>query len=193
MDDACCVKVFSSLVVEGSFHQFDVHGPHRNYLAVTWNQTQYRFQRGPFGLKALAGQLQRVMSDILGDLSFVRVYMNDIIIFSTFIEEHTSHLMIVLVRLNKHLLRIQSPKCRFYRLVVPYLGHVVSGYGFLIAGSRVMDISEVPRPETGRQMQSFLAMVNFIRSFIPCLVTLPALLDALRTLRTIDVRNWCGR
>ncbi len=107
------------MYLKGSFHQFNVHGPHRNYLAFTWNQTQYRFRRGPFGLKALTGQFQRVMSDILGDLPFVRVYIDDIIIFSSSIEEHSSHLMMVLLRLNKHLLRIQPPKCRFYRPAVP--------------------------------------------------------------------------
>jgi hypothetical protein len=189
LDDACGARVFSSLDLKGSFHQFDVYGPHRNYLAFTWNQTQYRFRRGPFGLEALAGQFQRVMSDILGDLPYVRVYIDDIIVFSSSIEEHTSHLMVVLLRLNTHLLRIQPPKCRFYRPSVPYLGHVVSGHGIRVAGARVMDIQAVPRPESGRQMQSFLGMINFVRSFIPCLATLAAPLDGLRTLNTINLKD----
>ncbi len=102
--------VFSSLDLKGSFHQFEVFSAHRDYLYFTWDLVQYRFRRGPFGLKALAGQFQRVMSDILGDLPYVRVYIDDIIVFSSSIAEHTAHLAEVLRRLNAHFLRVQPPK-----------------------------------------------------------------------------------
>ena len=100
------VQSFTSLDLKGSFHQFDVYDPHRDILAFTWRQTQYRFRRGPFGLKALAGQFQRVMSDIFSDLQYVRVYIDDIIIFSNSVEEHHAHLLEVMSRLNAYSLKI---------------------------------------------------------------------------------------
>ena len=69
---------------------------------------------------------------------------------------------------------------------VPYLGHIVSGSGIRIAGSRVAEIAGIRPPASGKQVQAFLGMVNFLRSFIPCLATLAAPLDALRTLKSID-------
>ena len=100
LDDACGAKVFSSLYLKGSFHQFSVRKEHRKFLAFTWKGVQYQFMRGPFGLKALAGQFQRVMTAILGDLPYVRVYIDDIIVFSDDVEEHEAHLCEVLRRLN---------------------------------------------------------------------------------------------
>jgi hypothetical protein len=40
------------------------------------------------------------MSDILGDLPYVRVYIDDFIVFSNSSAEHTMHLTEVLQRLN---------------------------------------------------------------------------------------------
>jgi hypothetical protein len=56
LEDACGAAVFSSLDLKGSFHQFEEFSGHRDYLCFTWDLVQYRFCRGPFGLKALAGQ-----------------------------------------------------------------------------------------------------------------------------------------
>ncbi|OBQ33349.1 MAG: hypothetical protein AN485_18965 [Anabaena sp. MDT14b] len=184
LDDACGAEVFSSLDLKGSFHQFLVFPGHQDILSFTWQSIQYRFKRGPFGLKALAGQFQRVMYAILGDLPYVRVYIDDIIIFSNSVSEHVAHVSVVLKRLNLHNLRIQPPKCKFFRPAVPYLGHIVSGAGIRISNARVAEITAVPRPTTRTQVQSFLGMVNFLRSFIPCLATMAAPLDALRNLRS---------
>jgi hypothetical protein len=138
------------LDLKGSFHQFAVKREHRPLLAFTWNNKQYQFRRGSFGLKALAGQFQRVMSSILGDLPYVRVYIDDIIVFSNSITEHIVHVTEVLVRLNRFRLRVQPPKCRFLRPAVPYLGHVVSGAGIKVSGTRVAEINEIPPPQTGK-------------------------------------------
>ncbi len=109
LDDACGASVFSSLDIRGSFHQFEVFPAHRDFLAFTWASVQHRFGRGPFGQKALTGQFQRAMSDILGNLPYVRVYIDDIFVFSNSLAEHTVHLTEVLQRLNKKLSAV--PPC----------------------------------------------------------------------------------
>ncbi|OBQ31931.1 MAG: hypothetical protein AN485_22840, partial [Anabaena sp. MDT14b] len=68
LDDASGAAVMSKLDLRASFHQFEVLEQHRQFLAFTWDNVQYRFRRGPFGLKSLAGQFQRVMSAIFADL-----------------------------------------------------------------------------------------------------------------------------
>jgi hypothetical protein len=157
LDEACGARVFTSLDLKGSFHQFAVRTEHKRLLAFTWNCKQYQFRRGPFGLKALAGQFQRVMSSILGDLHFVRVYIDDIIIISESRTEHMVHVAEVLKRLNHFKLKIQPLKCRFFRGAVPYLGHVVSGAGIRICGTRVVDIGKIPPPSSGKQVPRLLS------------------------------------
>ena len=127
------------------------------------------------------------MSAILGDLPYVRVYIDDIIVFSDSLEDHEKHLHEVLTRLNKYNLRIQPPKCKFFMPEVPYLGHIVSCTGIRIAGTRVADIASIPQPASGKQIQAFFGMANFLRAFIPNLATLAAPLDVLRNVKYIDL------
>ena len=107
--------------------------------------------------------------------------------FSDDIEEHEAHLCEVLRRLNRFHLCIQPPKCLFFRKSVPYIGHIVSEMVIRIAGTRVAELNALPRPQTGKQMQSFLGVVNFLRAFIPSLAMVAAPLDALRTAKYIDL------
>ncbi len=79
--------MFSSLDLKGSSHKFKVLSTHHDSLCCTWELVQYRFRRGPFGLKALSGQLQRVTSDLLGDFPCVRVYIDDEIVCSNSLAE----------------------------------------------------------------------------------------------------------
>ncbi|OBQ28087.1 MAG: hypothetical protein AN485_24225, partial [Anabaena sp. MDT14b] len=154
-----------------------------------WDGVQYRFCRGPFGLKALAGQFQRVMQSIFYDLPYVRVYIDDLVVFSESVSEHGAHLAEVVLRLTKANLRLRPEKCSFYRQCVDYLGHVVSGAGIRPAPSKVADLRDVPAPSTGKQMQAFLGLVNYLRHFIPCLATMAAPLDELRNARSIDIED----
>ena len=187
LDDASGAAVISTLDLRTSFHQFNVLAEHRDILAFTWAGIQYRFRRGPFGLKALAGQFQRVMHSIFSDLPYVRVYIDDLAVFSADVQEHADHLAEVIRRLTASNLRLRPEKCHFFRACVDYLGHVVSRAGIRPAPSKVADLREVPPPSTGKQMQAFLGLVNYLRHFIPCLATMAAPLDELRNAKSIDV------
>ena len=92
------------------------------------------------------------MSSVLGDLPYVRVYIEDIIIFSDSYTEHVVHVAEVLRRLNHFNLRVQPPKCRLFHPAVLYLGHMVSGSGIRISNARVAEIAELRPPTTGKQM-----------------------------------------
>jgi hypothetical protein len=187
LDEACGAAVFSSLDLRGSFHQFSVHPEHRERLAFTWKGVQYRFRRGPFGLKALAGQFQRVMASIFADMAFVRVYIDDVVVFSASVKEHEVHLAVVIARLNVYNLALKPEKCRLFRAAIAYLGHVISASGISPAPSKVVEIQELERPTSGKMVQSLLGVINYLRHFVPCFASLAAPLDALRLKRAIDL------
>lgn len=95
------------------------------------NGGKYEFTRMPFGLKNAPATFQSVMDCILRELIGICcfVYMNDIIIFSSSLEEHVRHLKLVLKKLKEARLKIQLEKCEFFRKETQFLGHTVSKDG----------------------------------------------------------------
>ena len=82
----------------------------------------------PFGLTnapaAFMDLMHRVFQPYLDQ--FVVVFVDDILIYSQFEEEHEEHLRIVLQALREHQLYAKCSKCKFWLTEVRFLGHVVS-------------------------------------------------------------------
>ena len=65
------------------------------------------------GLTNAPSSFQRVMNTVLGDLSFVQVYLDDIIVHSSNVQQHIAHLTAVLERLRQHKFYVKLRKCSF--------------------------------------------------------------------------------
>jgi hypothetical protein len=75
----------------------------------------YEFVRMPFGLKNAPATFQRVMDNVLKELQekICLVYMDDIIVFSTSLQEHISNLKLIFKRLRECRLKVQLDKSEF--------------------------------------------------------------------------------
>ena len=60
---------------------------------------------------------------------FVVVFVDDILIYSKYEEEHEDHLRVILQVLRDHKLYVKFIKCEFLLIEVKFLGHVVSASG----------------------------------------------------------------
>ena len=89
----------------------------------------------PFGLTNAPSVLQQLMHEVLWSLNpaegpdFVSVYIDDVLAFSSTLEEHLQHLQLVIERLHEVRLKLQPVKCQFIRKEVEYLGHLVTPTG----------------------------------------------------------------
>ena len=72
-----------------------------------YNRIQFGSQNGPAFFKA-------AMKTILGDLKFVKVYIDDITISSNTEKEHFQHIQNVIDRQNEHNLRINPAKSSWF-------------------------------------------------------------------------------
>jgi hypothetical protein len=108
------------------------------------------------------------MNDIFGDLLnvCVIVYLDNILIYSDDMSQHTKHVKEVLCRLRKHGLYTNAGKCEFHRDSVEYLGYILTSDGLRMAKDKVQTILDWPEPRKVKDIQSFLGFANFYRQFI---------------------------
>ncbi|GJJ69208.1 hypothetical protein EMPS_01554 [Entomortierella parvispora] len=101
LEKAAGHRFFSTLDLFQAYHRLALTKESQPLTAFMHNGKQYMFARAPFGLKPMTSIFQRGMSLILGDLPFVAVYVDDIVIFSDTAEEHREHVREVIKRLTK--------------------------------------------------------------------------------------------
>lgn len=75
-------EFFSQIDLNMGYYQIPVKEEEKYKTAFVLLFGQYEFQRMPFGLSNAPREFQRIMTDIFFDLKFVKVFVDDILIFS---------------------------------------------------------------------------------------------------------------
>ena len=97
---------------------------------------------------------------------FVVIYFDDILIFSTTMDEHLSHLRNVLMALRKEKLFIARQKCEFGASEFLFLGYVVSASGLRVDPQKVEAVASWPTPTTISEVRSFHGLASFYWRFV---------------------------
>ncbi|CAK1590747.1 unnamed protein product [Parnassius mnemosyne] len=123
----------------------------------------------PFGLKNAPATFQRVMDSVLCGLQGKRcfVYLDDIVVFASSLQEREQKLEEVFSRLRKYDLKIQPDKCEFLRRQVAYLGHILSNEGVKPNPDKIRAVHEFPIPKSCKDIKAFLGLTGYYRQFIP--------------------------
>ncbi|KAL0149021.1 hypothetical protein M9458_055636, partial [Cirrhinus mrigala] len=97
---------------------------------------------------------------------WVIVYIDDILIYSDFFQEHVNHVRSVLQRLRQHQLYAKLEKCEFHLTKISFLGYIISPEGVAMDDSKVRAVVNWPQTTTIKELQRFLGFANFYRRFI---------------------------
>ncbi|GFX31053.1 hypothetical protein TNCV_2025561 [Trichonephila clavipes] len=120
-----------------------------------------------FGLCNAASTFQRIIDEVTRGLKGVYAFIDDILIASQNVQEHTTNLRALFERLDYYGLTIKPSKCTFGVDSLKFLGFQVSSEGISPLPDRVNAIQNFPRPNTLTQLRRFSGMFNFYRIFIP--------------------------
>ncbi|KAI2650825.1 Transposon Ty3-I Gag-Pol polyprotein [Labeo rohita] len=85
----------------------------------------------PFSLCNSPAAFQHFINDVLRDMlgRWCYAYLDDILIYSKTLEEHTQHVQAVLQRLLAHQLYCKLEKCAFHQHSTTFLGFIISAQG----------------------------------------------------------------
>lgn len=161
-------QYFTTLDLANGFHQIEMHPDDVQKTAFSTDTGHFEFKRMPFGLKNAPSTFQRVMNNILRGLQneICAVYLDDIIIFSTSLQEHIQRLREVFQRLRESNFKIQLDKSEFLRHEVAYLGHVITPQGCKPNPEKILAVKNFPIPKTPKEIKSFLGLAGYYRRFI---------------------------
>jgi hypothetical protein len=161
-------KVFSKLNLRNAYHRLRIKEGDEWKPAFKTRYGLFEYMIIPFSLINAPATFQASIHKALRHLidSICIMYLEDILIYSKYEEEHKQHVKLVLQKLRDYALYAKPSRCTFYTKEVEFLGFVVTTSGVTMDENRVRSIREWPMPTTHREVQVFHGFTNFYYRFI---------------------------
>lgn len=162
-------KVFSVLDLKDGFWHVELEESSKKLMTFATPFGNYQFNRLPFGICSSAETFQKYNEENFGDIEGVTVYIDDILIAGKTVEDLDRIINQVIQRAKKVNAKFNPHKFQYKVPCVTYLGFKFTGEGRQIDEDRIRAIKELGNPKDKKDLQKFLGVVNYLRSFVPSL------------------------
>jgi hypothetical protein len=162
-------RYFTKFNVRWGYHNVRIKEGDEWKAAFTTNCGLFEPRVMLFGLTNSPATFQALMNTIFADLiaaGRVVVYLDDILIYSTDLDQHRRDVQEVLQRLQNHDLYLQPEKCEFEKTEIKYLGLVIKEGVVSMDPAKVQAVREWPTPRNLHNIRAFVGFANFYRRFI---------------------------
>jgi hypothetical protein len=189
-------KVFATLDVTNSFFQTRMHPDNVNLTAVNTPWGLYKWVIMPMGIKNAPAIHQRRVTAALHPWigRICHVYMDDIVIWSKNVQEHSENVATILQALLNNKLYLNTKKTKLFCSEICFLGHHISAKGIEADEGKGDRVINWPIPTCTKHVHSFLGLVHYLSAFLPKLAEHTAILDEL-TMKECDKNfpTWTGQ
>ncbi len=149
------------------FYQWRVHPSDRHKLTVVSHRGQETFQVAVMGYKNSSSYVQRQVDRLFRGLSFVKAFIDDIIIFSKTMKEHVTHLREIFETLTKNGISVNPKKAFIGYSSVQLLGQKVDSLGLTTDEEKLKAIAKLKFPRTLKQLEHYLGLTGWMREYVP--------------------------
>lgn len=155
------MRTFSCVDLVKAYFNIMVYPPHVKKTAVISPAGLFQYRRMSFGLKNSPSTFMRLITSVLGDLPFLFIYFDDILVFSENLTQHLEYLQILFERLTAYGLTINLEKSTFCCSSINFLGHKISQKGLESTEERVQFIKDMKKPKTIATLKITLGIFSF--------------------------------
>ena len=161
-------KYFCSLDLVSGYMQVPMDPDTKHRSAFCTRSGLYEWNVMSFGLTNAPATFQRLMEKTLSNLHWqiCMVYLDDILIYGSSVEQVLDRLEVVLIRLREAGLKLKPKKCNLFRTEVLFLGYKISQNGIHTDPAKIKSVQEFPIPENVNGVRKFLGLTNYYRKFV---------------------------
>lgn len=184
MDKLQGAKWFTKLDLRSGYNNIRIKDGDQWKTAFITNRGLYEPTVMFFGLCNSPATFQAFMNDIfrieiVGNVLII--YMDDILLFASTLEELRQKTEAVLQKLRDNDLFCKPEKCVFETQEVEYLGFIIRPDQVNMDPVKIEGITQWPTPKSIKEVQQFLGFANFYRRFVPGYADITRPLDKLRS------------
>ena len=160
-------KFYSSFDIQDSFWNVRLHPDSRDYTTFTpFSKTMYRYARMPQGIKNAPAALQSMTNAIYGDLEFLLMYADDLLLLSSSKGDFFDRLETFLIRTENSGIKLSLKKSNIFDSQCTFLGYHIEGTSIRPLEKHVQAIRDLPTPTTKQELKRLLGSVNWTKGFI---------------------------
>lgn len=159
---------FSTIDLSQGFFQIPVAPNDIQKTAFLCHRGKFEFVRMPFGVSGGPATFQKTMDKVFSTYlhDFCLTFLDDIIIYSKSLDDHIDHLRQVFSCLQKAGFTANPKKLQLFKRKLQFLGHVISPGQCRPDPSKVSVVKDFSVPTSIKELQSFLGLAGYYRSFI---------------------------
>lgn len=158
-------RYFCKLELHKAYLHLKVDEEGSKIQKISTHKGMFKINHLSFGIKTVASEFNRVLTQLMGGLSKVEAYFDDIICHGASLGKCMKNLMAGAECLKKNNLHINRAKCAFFKESINYLG------GFIQQDSKVPTkvdaVFQVSQPRNVDELTLFLGLVTYYAKFVP--------------------------
>ena len=183
LSDCAKGSIWAKIDMTNSFFQTRVHPDDVKFTAVMTPFGLYEWVVMPMGCRNAPATHQRRMNQALRKYigKICHVYLDDIVIWSSSVEEHKRNVRTILRALREAHLYCSRKKSQLFTTELDFLGHHISQRGIEPDERKVEKIRNWPVPASTKDVRKFLGLVQYLAAFLPRLAEHRSILTPLTT------------
>ncbi|CAM9924695.1 unnamed protein product, partial [Heterosigma akashiwo] len=190
LDDLTQFKYYTELDLANAFNQVKVCPELSDLLTFTTSFGKVSYLVLPYGVKFATDAFQYAVEHHFWDClrKILSIYVDNMLVHSNTRKQHLADLRTVFQRCEEGNLKLRLDKCSFGKTSLRTLGFIVEQGKISVDPAKLEILKKAPVPVNPKELQSFLGLANYFRTYIPFLAHASAPLYAQASKKEADFR-----